>query len=66
MVIFKLLTDIVEVGWERVIYYGLGNFQDFSGFLWPKLRVPHCKLQAFSLKVVRITQTVRNSPSRIG
>ena len=42
MVIFKLLTDIVEIGWVRVIYDGSGNFQDFSGFLWPKLRVPHC------------------------
>ena len=42
MVIFKLFTDIVEIGWVRVIYDGLGNFQLFSGFLWPKLRVPHC------------------------
>ena len=21
---------------------GSGNFQVFSGFLWPKLRIPHC------------------------
>ena len=45
MVIFKLFTGIVKIGWVRVIYDGSGNFQVFSGFLWPKLRVPHCKLQ---------------------
>ena len=33
MVIFKLLTDIVEIGRVRVIYDGSGNFQVFSGFL---------------------------------
>ena len=44
MVIFKLSTDIVEIGWVRVIYDSSGNFQVFSGFLWPKLRVPHCTL----------------------
>ena len=43
MVIFKLFTGIVKIGWVRVIYDGSGNFQVFSGFLWPKLRVPHCK-----------------------
>ena len=42
MVIFKLFMDIVKKGWVRVIYDGSGNFQVFSGFLWPKLRVPHC------------------------
>ena len=42
MVIFRLFMDIVEIGWVRVIYDGSGNFQVFSGFLWPKLRVPHC------------------------
>ena len=40
MVIFKLFMDIVKIGWVRVIYDGSGNFQVFSGFLWPKLRVP--------------------------
>ena len=44
MVIFKLFKDIVEIGWVRGIYDGSGNFQDFSGFLWPKLRVPYCKV----------------------
>ena len=42
MVTFKIFTDIVKIGWVRVIYDGSGNFQVFSGFLWPKLRVPHC------------------------
>ena len=45
MVIFKLFMDIVKIGWVRVIYDGSGNFQVFSGFLWPKLRVPHCNLK---------------------
>ena len=49
MVIFKLFMDIVEIGWVRVIYDGSGNFQVFSGFLWPKLRVPHCTFISFSL-----------------
>ena len=54
MVIFKIFMDIVKIGWVRVIYDGSGNFQVFSGFLWPKLRVPHCTVFAprfHSLKV---------------
>ena len=38
MVIFKLFTDLVKIEW--VIYDGSGNFQDFSGFIWPNLPYP--------------------------
>ena len=43
---FQTFTNIVEIGWIRVIYDGSGKFQVFSGFLWPKLRVPHCNLNS--------------------
>ena len=54
MVIFKLYMDNVKIGWVRVIYDGSGNFQVFSGFLWPKLRVPHCTIYFNSLLVCYI------------
>ena len=52
MVIFKLFMETVKIGWVRVIYDGSDNFQVFSGFLWPKLRVPHCKFLNDPLELV--------------
>ena len=79
MVIFKLFTGIVKIGWVRVIYDGSGNFQVFSGFLWPKLRVPHCmsnfltKLGVFKqfmysgvrvILAIKIPKSLENYPNR--
>ena len=64
-------NGLLEIDRVRVIYEGSGNFQVFSGLLWPKLRVLNCNwtlyciYERFKISIPLETHQLIKSPPNL-